>query len=311
MNELMILGQLGPFTLTAYGLCLLGGAAAALLLTILLGKKRLGVDASLSLYLAAAAGALIGARLVYCLTMIEFILVDLGGAGFLVQPWQGGYNMYGAIWGGLAGAAIYARATRRSVGEVLDLAVPGGALAIAAGRVGEAFTSQGLGHYVETEALQIFPFAVQNTWEDWQLPVFAYEALAALIILVIVVKVLGKARRSGAAAEIFLTLISLCQIMLESMRADEFIRFGFVKFNMLAAALTLGGVFFLRIRRFVLARGWNKWQTLRIVLFALGIIVVILIEFALDKSPIDNRLLYVIMALMLGMMGVSMLRESK
>ena len=41
----------------------------------------------------------------------------------------------------------------------------------------------------------------------------------------------------------------------------------------------------------------------------MGVLLVIAIEFALDKSTINNVLLYVIMALTLGVMGVSTLRE--
>ena len=109
----------------------------------------------------------------------------------------------------------------------------------------------------------------------------------------------------------FLALISLCQILLESLRADEFIRFGFVKFNMLAAAVVLGCVIGLSVWRQVKRGGWKPWQIIRLILFVATIGVVILIEFALDKSPIDNRLLYAVMALMLTLMGVSVLREGK
>ena len=312
MNELVILGQLGPFTLTAYALCLLAGAAAAVALTAYLGRRNPGVNACLSMGMAAIAGAVIGGRLVYCLTQWEFILVDLGGAAFMAQPWQGGYNMYGALLGGLAGVLIYARATKKPACALLDLAAPGAALAICAGRLGEAFTSQGLGAYVDSEALQRFPFAVENLWGDWQLPVFVYEAAAALVTMIVCLcLVRGGRRPAGRVAEVFLALISLCQIMLESLRADEFIRFGFVKFNMLAAAVALGAVIGLSVWRQVKRGGWKRWQIVRLILFAATILVVILIEFALDKSPIDNRLLYAVMALMLTLMGVSVLREGK
>ena len=59
----------------------------------------------------------------------------------------------------------------------------------------------------------------------------------------------------------------------------------------------------------VKAHGWTAWQIARIVLFVLCIAMVILIEFALDKSPIDNTLLYAVMALTLCVMGFVMLKE--
>lgn len=310
MHDIVILKQIGPFSITAYALCLMAGAALAILMTVWLNRKKLGVDAALSMSMCAVAGAFIGARLFYCATMLEFILVDLGGAGFLVKPWEGGYNMYGALVGGLCGLAVYTRVAKKNLAQVLDSAAPGAALAIALGRLGEYCTSQGLGHYVENEALWRFPFAVPSVYEDWQLPVFVYEAFAALVVMAVCLCLMRKAR-AGRTAEVFLALISLSQILLESLRADEFIRFGFVKFNMLAAALVLGAVMLLSMRRCVKAKGWTVWQIGRLVIFTAAIVVVILIEFALDKSPIDNRILYAVMSATLALMGVSILCEGK
>lgn len=311
MQDIVILGQLGPFTLTAYALCLLCGAAAAVLLTVLLSRKTLGLDVSLSLSLCAMGGALIGARLLYCVLQLEYILVDLGGVGFLMQPWQGGYTMYGALFGGIISIVLYAHFAHRPWPTLLDHAAPGAALAIMVGRLGEYFTSQGLGHFVETEALQHFPFAAYTSeYESWQLPVFVYEAFAALIVMLVCLHLLRKGK-AGRTAEVFCALISLCQILLESLRADEFIRFGFVKFNMLAAALMLAVLLTLSLRRTLAQHGWNRYQVVRLVLFVLAAVVVILIEFALDKSPIDNRLLYAVMAATLVVMGVSVLRKDK
>ena len=179
-----------------------------------------------------------------------------------------------ALIGGFAGLAIYAKAAKKPLGQVVDLAAPGAALAIAAGRLGEYFTRQGLGHYVESEALQRFPFAVPSVYEDWQLPVFVYEAAAALLVMAVCLLLARKAK-TGRVAEVFFALISLCQIFLESLRADEFIRFGFVKFNMLAVALVLGAVMLISMRRSVKTQGWNRWQIIRVAIFAVAIVVVI------------------------------------
>lgn len=330
MNELMVLFADGPVTITAYALCLLAGVVLAVAVTLMLARRTLqsavvpgedgptavlsrgALDAAscLSMAMAAIAGAVLGGRLFYCLTMLEFILVDLGGPGFLPQLWQGGYNLYGAVLGGMAGIALYAKGTHRSLPTLMDLACPGAALVIAMGRVGEKFTSQGLGHYVETEALHFFPCAVPNVFGDWQLPVFAYEAFAALVIFIVCLLMSGRTR-PGRVTEVFVTLLGASQILLESLREDEFIRFGFVRFNMLAAAVTLGAVLSVSLVRRVRASGWNVWQVLRLMLFVLGIGLVILIEFALDKSPIDNRLLYAVMALALAVMGLAILHEGK
>lgn len=310
MNETTVLATLGPLTLTAYSLLLALGAAAAIVLTALLGRKRLGAESTLSLCLAVIPGAVVGARLVYCLTMIESILVDFGGWSFFPKLWEGGFTLYGAILGGMLAAWLYARATHRQAAPLMDLLVPGASLMLCVARAAEYFTSQGLGDYMEDEAMQRFPFAVEGVWETWQMPVFIYEAAAALVIGLVVLWVL-RAGRDGRAAEVFIILLGLTQILFESWREDEFIRFGFVRFNQIAAAVTVAFAVAMSLARQVKARGWTLWQILRIVLFLLGVVIVILIEFALDKSTIDNTLLYFVMAATLVMMGAASLVEGR
>lgn len=303
MNELVVLFQIGPLSVTGYSLCLTLGALLGAALTVLLGRRRIGTDASLSLCLAVLPCALLGARLLYCLTNIQYIQIDLerGFFGFLFSPWEGGFTLYGAILGGMAGLWLYARATKRSAAGLLDIAAPGAAVALALARLGEYFTGQGLGKLVEAEALQFFPLAVQDMWEDWCMPVFLYEALAALMIAIVACWLLS---RKKPAAEVFIVLLGVTQILFESWRMDEFIRFGFVRFNQIVSAVLMAAVLALRISRAEKKRGW---QIVRVILFLACIGVVIAIEFALDKSSIDNRLLYVIMAATLAVMGVSVL----
>lgn len=310
MSETTILLTFGPFTLTAFGLCVVLGAMLGVAAAVLLGRKNPGVNASLSLSLATMLGALLGGRIVYCLTNLSFILVDLGGAGFIPQLWQGGYTLYGAVLGGGAGAWLYAKAARQKPARMLDLAAAGGAIALAFERMGEKFTSQGLGEYLWEETWCRFPFAVQSVYGDWQIPVFFYEALAALVIFIVLCCMVNKSR-AGRTAETFIILLGVTQIILESLREDEFIRFGFVRFSQLAAAITMAFVIFPRIYRMVKQGGWTPWQVIRLVLFLLGIVTIILIEFALDKSTIDNVILYFVMAGTLIVMAVTMLVDGK
>ena len=197
--------------------------------------------------------------------------------------------------GAALGIWLYGRVTRRSPGKLADVAAPGAALALCVIRLGDYFTGQGLGHYVEEEALQRFPFAVQNLYEDWQQPVFLFEALAALVICLVL---LGsrEARRPGALGERLLLLLGATQIFLESHREDECIRFGFVRFTQVAAIVIIAAVFAYRLVLRVRSRGWSGGTVARMVVFVLMIALCVGIEFALDKSSINNHLLYAVMA---------------
>ena len=306
MNELIIPFSIGSLPVTAFALCLTLGALLGSAVTVARGPRRLGLDASLSLCLATIPCAVIGARLLYLLTNLQYIQIDLNYPlfAFLWRLWEGGYTLYGAVLGGMAGIWLCARLLHKPFAVLIDLASPGAALALAFARLGEFFTSQGLGKIVDAESLQFFPLAVPDTWGDWVMPVFFYEAVAAAIIAIVAWQLL---RRGAPAAEVAIVLLGLTQVILESWRMDEFIRFGFVRFNQIVSAVLMAAVLALRIVRAVRARGWSAWQTIRIVLYFLGIGVIIAIEFALDKSTIDNRLLYVIMAGTLAVMGISLL----
>lgn len=310
MNEIITLWSIGPFSLTAFGICISLGAVLAVVLTCLIHQKNLGIDTCLNVSVAALLGALLGGRLVYCATMLEFILVDMGGVAFIPQLWQGGYTLYGAVLGGMLGVWLYARGTKKPAAQLLDAAAPGAALALMVERAAEYFTSQGLGDYLEEGAMTHFPFAVQNIYEEWQIPVFFWESMAALVLLIVVLCLRGRVR-DGRLTEVFLALLGLTQVILESLREDEFIRFGFVRFTQLAAAFTMGAVLYISLRRCVKAVGWTKWQIGRTALFFLGVAVLIGIEFALDKSSIDNVLLYFVMAATLAMMGFALLKEGR
>lgn len=105
---------LDPLPLTAYGLCVLAGAALGVAMTLLRGRKSLGMDASLSLCLSLVFSAWAGARVVYVLTQLEGILVDAEyyGLPFILHPWEGGYTLYGAVLGAALGIWLYGRVTR-------------------------------------------------------------------------------------------------------------------------------------------------------------------------------------------------------
>ena len=296
----IILAQIGPFSLTAYGLVIVVGILAAMICVFAVRKGGLTADRRLSACIAAVIGGLLGARVLYCASMLDTILADFAeGAAFIPQLWLGGYTLYGGVLGGLLALWILCRKSG-STGETADILSPAAALFLMFARLGEGFTPQGLGSYVENEALYFFPFSVMDAYEQWRVPVFAYEAVAALAICVVCLVLLKKERRPGETAETFLILLSLSQIILDSLREDEYIRFGFVHLNMISAGIVLLTVLFVRLARSK-SKKWKIWRT---VLFFVGIGICVGIEFALDKSTLSNTLLYAVMAVTLILLGI-------
>jgi phosphatidylglycerol:prolipoprotein diacylglycerol transferase len=310
MNERIVLASFGPFLITAYSLCVSIGSLLAVLAVLWLGvRRRLALKTLLNMIICAVVGALLGARILYCAAMFDTISVDFG-LDFIPRFWEGGYTLFGGVLGGLAAVCLYARVSKISVAALLDVAASGAALFLAVARLAEYFTTQGLGQYIEAETWQRFPFAVPDSYGYWAMPVFLYEAFAALVIMFVCAATLRRAR-PGRAAVLFLALLSLTQILLDSWRMDEFIRFGFVHLNQVAGAALLAVLLIRGVALAVKQHGRSAWQSVRCVLFALCLGTLIWVEFALDKSSIDNVILYGIMTLALIAMGAAVLYDGR
>ena len=222
--------------LTGYGLCVTLAAAAGLWLFFFLGnRRRLDPDMLWRTALLALPLGLLGARLFYCAA--RFTLYQEIGLEAMLYFWEGGYALWGAV-GGIALAAVIAAKSRgQSPALLLDALAAPGALTIALSRFGEYFSGEGVGPYIEDALFQRFPFAVYDDYyEEWKWAVFMLEGLAALIILVVLLR---KERKAGDSARLFLLLYSACQILLESLRRDSYLRWLFVKVSQLTAAVVI------------------------------------------------------------------------
>lgn len=321
-------GEAVGLTITKYGAFVAAGTAAAIALAALVrGVKGRDAAGGAAAALCAGVGALVCSHLLFCAVRWSYIINDLCESPlFLVQPWKGGYTMYGAIVGALLGVFAYARVKKQPLAPLMDAVVPGMAALIALGRFAERYTLQGMGKYIDlaasgdipllgrsisefmqNEPMSYLPFALKDDWGGFNMIVYNYEAIFAALTLAVTLVMLARKAPVGRAAETGLTLISLGQLIFESWRMDECIRFGFVRLNMIMAAVMLLAVLVLRLVRIGRREGFKPWSAVRTVLLFAGAGVIILIEFALDKSTINNSLLYAVMTLMLVMMGCSVL----
>lgn len=272
---------------TAYALCIALSLAMGLWLLGREQKRRglradtAGIFALLSLPLG-----LLGARAFYCLARISFYLEI--GAENMLRLFDGGYALWGAAGGAALAALMTAKITGQKCAAILDALAAPGALTIALCRFAEFFSGEGIGMYVENESFWRFPFAVCNEYGEWYWAVFLLEGAAALAIFLVLL--LQKRRAAGEEAKIFLILYCACQILLESLRRDNFLRWLFVRVSQLTAVLVLAGLMMPalipwlrrpRDRRMPPAR-----MAARLGIFLLCIGISIWMEFAIDKSAV-------------------------
>lgn len=221
---------------TGYALGVVLAAACGLgLFFFLAGRKKLPSDAVWRTALLALPLGLLGARLFYCAARLS-LYQEIGFVSML-HLWEGGYALWGAVGGAALAALIAAKSCKQPVAPMLDALAAPAALTIALARFAEYFSGEGTGLYVEEEFFQRFPFAVfDGYYEEWKWAVFMLEGLAALAILA---ALLRKKRKAGDTARLFLLLYSACQILLESLRRDSYLRWLFVRVSQLTAAIVL------------------------------------------------------------------------
>ena len=291
------MGQMTPlFTLFGincypYGLALsLGVLCATILLVIQFKNQYSKPEDGLRFALWAIPLALIFSRVVYYLIRMDALSYDYG-ATFLYKFTAGGYSMVGAILGIFLAVVIFGSISKRGTVATMDIVTPSLLLVTALASFAEYTTTEGIGEYVYNEALQFFPISLADQYGDYMLPIFLWEGIFALVVMCFTLR---KGKKKGDTTLLAICLYSIPQIIFESLRRDSFLRFGFVRFNQLFFVLLLLIPLVVWLRNSSALR-----KTIAYSGYVVGVVGLILLEFAFDKSSINNGLLYAIMTLLL------------
>jgi len=273
---------IGEMNAAGFWTALLAGTMLSLLLCLPRVRKA-GVPAR-TFGLFSVLGIVLGVMLShigYCLMRLDYVLYEAGALTFLAF-WEGGFMLYGGMLSVVLAAFAACGFHKKPALTLLDAAAPAAGVLIAAVRIAEGFAGQGYGEYIFDENLFCtFPFAAFDPlFETWAWLVFVPEALWALVCGILVL-LFCKNTREGDGALLFAGLYAAAQIVFESLRRDEFLRWGFVRCSQLISA----AVILLVLLIWHLRSG--KGHLLRKVLcwagFAALVTSVILLEFATEK----------------------------
>ncbi|MBQ3079902.1 MAG: prolipoprotein diacylglyceryl transferase [Clostridia bacterium] len=156
----------------------------------------------------------------------------------------GGLSMWGFILGFWLACTLVTRLSGASSAHTMDAFTPGFMLFIAIMRFAEVFTGQGIGRIVSYDFLSTPLTAVYDTYHEARFAVFQFEGVYALILFFIVFFALKKCIKShsnpgGDLWRLAVGAYAFLQIVFESMRDDDFIRFGFVRVSQAISILFL------------------------------------------------------------------------
>ncbi|MCL1859660.1 MAG: prolipoprotein diacylglyceryl transferase [Oscillospiraceae bacterium] len=217
-----------------YGLMFVLAAIVSIGFAMLRAKQR-GIPSDDTLYtsLFAVIGAIVGAKVLYIITMIGPVIKNWSNMMEAnVSVWEiiafasGGFVFFGGLIGGIFGGIIYLRMFKLNIPEYVDLIAPCVPLAHAIGRVGCFFGGCCYGietHYgVEFNLSPVAPHNVRL------LPVQLIETDVNLL-LVLILLIYGRSHENknksknkpGKSLLLYLILYSVSRFTLEFFRGDK------------------------------------------------------------------------------------------
>ena len=263
-----------------YGLALAEAMALGVSAVLALARKK-SPGLLLGLALATPFG-FIGARLFYCLYDLQYYLVSIRAPGAMLTTWEGGLCLSGAVFLAALGGAAGAKIAGEKAGNVLNAMAPGMLAFVLAARLAEIPVQAGFGPEMEFS----LPLLTRMYADVPRLNTSLLMALTALAILACT----RKCEKSFAASAF---LYGGTLILLESLRRDGHMLWGFVHAEMVCALLmALPAMLYM-------ARG-KKRKILAVLSAALLAGVVTALEFALDRANLPDLLLYAAYALVIG-----------
>ena len=252
-----IIFGIGPFALSYHGLLIALGIAVGTWLT---GRElaRKGYDGALalgSLFLVVPLG-LVGARLYHVLT--EYHRYTRNPFPKVLEGWEGGLGIYGAVAGGFLGLLLFSWYRGISPLAFADAAAPGLVLGQAIGRWGNYFNQELFGRPSDLPwAIGIAPENRPTEFADATSfhPTFLYESLWDVLVclaLLWVARRFSERLKDGDVFVLYVSLYSVGRFLVETLRIDEaFVVGSSIRGNLLVSgilALGAAAVLFLRHR---------------------------------------------------------------
>lgn len=278
-----------PIRFSWFGMTLAIGTVAAITLLFLLGRKLPRLHAALCWTAALAVPfGLICARLVYCLVNINYYLNAISAPEAMLNIWEGGLSLCGALAGVVLAGVIGAKLTRTPIGATLYACFP--ALYSLAGIAAVAcmVAKVGFGPELPVSFFTIEIGGVPRLFTAWLRII-----IPSAVMLIVAPHVKKSALPAGHRFAVYAFLYGSVMILLESLRRDGHMVWGFVHAEM---------VFDLCIMLPALLYLARTKKRILLSLLATAVLAgaVVALEFALDRSNIGDGLLYAVYAALLG-----------
>lgn len=214
-NELF---SIGPFTVYGYGVMLaVAILSAGVSATYRAKKLNLNADIIIDITLWCALGGIVGAKLLYVITMFNAILQN---PRILLNVTEG-FVVYGGIIGGILTGYVFARRKKLDFLKYFDLIMPSIALAQGFGRIGCIFA--GCCYGIATDASKLHIIFNQSAHAPNGIPLVPTQTISSILNFLhffILIFYARNKKNDGQVAALYLTLYSAGRFILEFFRGD-------------------------------------------------------------------------------------------
>ena len=209
--------EIGPLSLTLYGLMIgLGIVAATMLARPRLIERRIHPDTAVEMLVWVVPAGIVGAR-------IYHIVTDAKPIGEWIQIWNGGLGIPGAILGGTLAGLVFFKRHDLPRAKMLDALVPTLPLAQAIGRWGNWWNQELYGRPTDLPwGLEIDNPPSAYTNEQTFHPTFLYESIWNLLLCGFLIWLdKKKVLKLGKLIWVYVGGYAIGRLAIESIRIDH------------------------------------------------------------------------------------------
>ncbi len=213
----IILFEIFGIRINSYGLMIAIGIIVAAMLFINKGrKKNLNEDSLLNLIIFAVIGGMLGGKGLFIITEIKDIIKEPS----ILLNFGYGFVIYGAIGGGALAMYLYCRRKNWNIVEMLDMMVPGLAIAQGFGRIGCFLAGCCYGAETTLSIGVKFPKGSLAPAGIYVHPTQIYSSIFDFLLGIFLLYYSKKEKQTGKIVGMYLSIYSIGRFLIEFLRND-------------------------------------------------------------------------------------------
>ena len=264
--------QAGQFILTWHGFF---SFVAVVISVVLCARWARSVDLEPDMVYSTAIwaiiGGILGARIFHVIDRWDIYSTN---PAEVLAIWSGGIALFGAIIGGLAAGAIYAKTQGFPIGKLADLAAPAILIGQTIGRIGDIINGEHIAKVTDLPWGFVYSHPDSLSYQVHRSlashPVILYEMIWNMVVLAVVWKMRGRLQPDGMLFALYLSLYAFGRFFISFLREDKIWIAGLQEAHLIAIGVILVAVPLLVFRGNLVPRddfdhstmgaSWRPWR---------------------------------------------------